>query len=61
LFFRKLFANRTDAFFALDVIASVIVLTWFIQCEDERWSTRLFFSKTGMLDRKTDCKSNDRQ
>jgi Terpene cyclase DEP1 len=43
LFFRELFANRTSAFFAMDVIISAIVLIWFIQSEGKRLRIRLLW------------------
>jgi ABC-type Fe3+ transport system permease subunit len=36
LFFRELLASRVSAFFAMDVIVSVIVLLYFIQSEGKR-------------------------
>jgi hypothetical protein len=46
LFFRKRFANRTDAFFALDVIVSAIGLIWLIQSEGKRLRVRLLWLPT---------------
>ncbi len=43
LFFRELFANRTSAFFAMDVIVSAIVLICFIQTEGKRLRMRLLW------------------
>jgi hypothetical protein len=43
LFFRELFANRTSAFFAMDVIVSAIVLICFIQSEGKRLRMRLLW------------------
>ena len=46
LFFRDLFANRISAFFATDVIVSVIVLIWFIQSEGKRSRVRFLWLPT---------------
>jgi len=46
LFFRELFANRTSAFFAMDVIVSAIVLIWFIQSEGKRLRVRFLWLPT---------------
>ena len=45
-FFRELFANLISAFFAMDVIVSVIVLIWFIQTEGKRLRVRLLWLPT---------------
>jgi hypothetical protein len=46
LFCRQLFANRISTFFAMDVIASAIVLIWFIQSEGKRLRVRLLWLPT---------------
>ncbi len=43
LFIRDLFANRVSAFFALDVIVSVVVVISFIQIEGKRLAMRLLW------------------
>jgi hypothetical protein len=43
LFIRDLFANRISAFFALDVILSVIALILFIRIEGKRLGMRLLW------------------
>ena len=42
----ELFGNRISAFFAMDVIVSVIVLIWFIQSEGKRSRVRLLWLPT---------------
>jgi Terpene cyclase DEP1 len=46
LLVRELFGNRISAFFAMDVIVSVIVLIWFIQGEGKRLRVRLLWLPT---------------
>jgi len=43
IFLRDLFANRISAFFAIDVIASAVVLISFIQTEGKRLAMRLLW------------------
>jgi Terpene cyclase DEP1 len=46
IFFRDLFANRISAFFAMDVIASAVVLIVFIGGEGKRLGMRLLWLPT---------------
>jgi hypothetical protein len=46
LLVHKLFGNRINAFFAMDVIVSAIVLIWFIQSEGKRSRVRLLWLPT---------------